>query len=131
MIDKLLSLFASSGIFYLTPGMITMWAIGLVLIYLAISKNYEPLLLLPIGFGIILANLPLADLMKPHEGLLWRFYHYGIQWEIVSPLIFLGLPVGATMNAESFLTFRVIFIFFWVCSLLWSVPRPGCCWRKR
>jgi oxaloacetate decarboxylase beta subunit len=49
------------------------------------------LLLLPIGFGILVANLPLANLMNPGEGLLWRFYHYGIQWEIIPPLIFLGL----------------------------------------
>ena len=91
MIEKTLSFFSSSGFFYLTPGMLVMWIIGLVLIYLAIAKKYEPLLLLPIGFGIILANLPLADLMKPGEGLVWRFYHYGIQWEVVPPLIFLGL----------------------------------------
>jgi len=58
---------------------------------LAITKDYEPLLLLPIGFGILVANLPLTGLMTPHEGLVWRFYHYGIQWEIVPPLIFLGL----------------------------------------
>ena len=81
----------TSGFFHLEWNMLVMWLIGFVLIYLAIAKNYEPLLLLPIGFGIILANLPLADLMKPHEGLLWRFYHYGIQWEIIPPLIFLGL----------------------------------------
>ncbi len=91
MTTKLLSLFKTSGVFYLTPEMLVMWAVGFILIYLAIGKDYEPLLLLPIGFGIILANLPLADLMKPHEGLLWRFYHYGIQWEIIPPLIFLGL----------------------------------------
>lgn len=91
MIEKLFSLFMTSGFFHLTPGMLVMWAIGFGLIYLAIAKNYEPLLLLPIGLGIVLANLPLADLMKPQEGLLWKFYHYGIQWEIIPPLIFLGL----------------------------------------
>ena len=91
MIEKALSFFLHSGFFYLTPGMLAMWIIGLVLIYFAIVKEYEPLLLLPIGFGILLANLPLADLMKPGEGLIWRFYHYGIQWEVVPPLIFLGL----------------------------------------
>ena len=88
---NLLSLFETSGFFYLTPGMVIMWAIGLTLIYLAISKQYEPLLLLPIGFGILVANLPLVDLMKPHEGLIWRFYHYGLQWEVLPPLIFLGI----------------------------------------
>ena len=91
MAEKLFSLFKTSGIFYLTPGMLVMWVIAFTLIYLAIAKDYEPLLLLPIGFGIILANLPLAGLMDPHEGLLWKFYHYGIQWEVIPPLIFLGL----------------------------------------
>ncbi|QTA78882.1 Oxaloacetate decarboxylase, beta chain [Desulfonema limicola] len=91
MIERLLSISHTTGIFYITPGILIMWAIGLGLIYLAVSKEYEPLLLLPIGFGIILANLPLADLMKPEEGLLWKFYHFGIQWEIIPPLIFLGL----------------------------------------
>jgi len=85
------TIFQSSGYLHITPGLIVMWVIGLVLIYLAISKQYEPLLLLPIGFGIILANLPLTDLMQEGEGLIWRFYHYGIQWEIIPPLIFLGL----------------------------------------
>ncbi len=89
--DSLILLFKTSGIFHLTPGMLIMWCVGFGLIYLAIAKDYEPLLLLPIGFGILLANLPLADLMRPGHGLLWRFYHYGIQWEIVPPLIFLGL----------------------------------------
>ncbi len=89
--DSMLSVFKTSGIFSVTPGMLIMWAIGLTLIGLAIKKEYEPLLLLPIGFGILLANLPMTDLMKPEEGLLWRFYHFGIQWEIVPPLIFLGL----------------------------------------
>ena len=88
---SLLSLFKTAGFIYLTPGMMVMWGIAFILIYLAIAKDYEPLLLLPIGFGILLANLPLAGLMEPHEGLLWRFYHYGIQWEIIPPLIFLGL----------------------------------------
>jgi carboxybiotin decarboxylase len=91
MTEKLILLFQTSGFFSVTPGMVIMWIIGLVLVYLAIAKKYEPLLLLPIGFGIILANLPLTGLMHPGEGLLWRFYHYGIQWEIIPPLIFLGL----------------------------------------
>ena len=79
------------GIFALTPGLPVMWLIGLALIYLAVTKRYEPLLLLPIGFGILLANLPLTGLMDPGDGLLWRFYHHGIEWRIIPPLIFLGL----------------------------------------
>jgi carboxybiotin decarboxylase len=89
--DGLFSLFKTTGLFYLTPGTLVMWLIGFALIYLAVSKQYEPLLLLPIGFGILVSNLPLADLMKPHEGLIWRFYHYGVQWEVIPPLIFLGI----------------------------------------
>jgi oxaloacetate decarboxylase beta subunit len=89
--DTVLAIFTSSGFFHLSWQMPVMWLIGFTLIYLAITRQYEPLLLLPIGFGILLANLPLAGLMVPGEGLLWRFYHYGIQWEIIPPLIFLGL----------------------------------------
>jgi len=79
------------GFLSLTPGMVVMWGVGLTLIYLAINREYEPLLLLPIGFGIMVANLPLTGLMAPSEGLLWRFYHYGVEWEVAPPLIFLGL----------------------------------------
>ena len=75
----------------MTPGMGVMWLISVTLMYLAIHKKYEPLLLLPIGFGILIANLPLTNLMDPGEGLIWRFYHYGIEWEIIPPVIFLGL----------------------------------------
>ena len=79
------------GVFAVTPQLLVMWLIGLALIYLAVTKQYEPLLLLPIGFGILLANLPLTGLMDPGDGLLWRFYHHGIEWRIIPPLIFLGL----------------------------------------
>ena len=79
------------GVLAVTPGMVVMWAIGLTLIHLAIHRQYEPLLLLPIGFGILIANLPLTGLMTPGEGLIWRFYHYGVEWEVIPPLIFLGL----------------------------------------
>jgi oxaloacetate decarboxylase beta subunit len=86
-----MAIFEHMGIFAVTVGTAVMWLISLILIYLAISKKYEPLLLLPIGFGILIANLPLAQLMAPGEGLIWRFYHYGIEWEVIPPLIFLGL----------------------------------------
>ncbi len=79
------------GVLAVTPGMVVMWLISLTLLFLAISKKFEPLLLLPIGFGILIANLPLTGLMEPGAGLIWRFYHYGIEWEVIPPLIFLGL----------------------------------------
>jgi oxaloacetate decarboxylase beta subunit len=86
-----MAIFEHMGIFAMTPGMGVMWLISVTLMYLAIHKKYEPLLLLPIGFGILIANLPLTNLMDPGEGLVWRFYHYGIEWEVIPPLIFLGL----------------------------------------
>ena len=91
MIETIIYMFESCGIVHLTPKMIIMWFLGMSLIYLAIKKKYEPLLLLPIGFGILVANLPMTNLMNPEDGLLWKFYHYGIQWEIIPPLIFLGI----------------------------------------
>jgi oxaloacetate decarboxylase beta subunit len=60
------------------------------LLYLGISKGYEPLLLLPIGFGAILVNIPLAGLMDEH-GILRYFYENGILTEIFPVLIFLGI----------------------------------------
>lgn len=91
--DNLFELINMSGFMYMTPKMLVMWIIAGILIYLAIAKKFEPLLLLPIGFGILLANLPLTGLMEPGEGLIWRFYQHGLQWQIIPPLIFLG--VGA------------------------------------
>ena len=69
-----MAFFENMGVWALSPGMVFMWVVGLILIYFAIARQYEPLLLLPIGFGIIVANMPLAHLMAPGEGLIWRFY---------------------------------------------------------
>ena len=60
--DNLYSLWASSGLAQLQGGQIVMIAVGLLLLYLASVKNFEPLLLIPIGFGGILANIPAAGL---------------------------------------------------------------------
>ncbi len=60
--DKLLDLWLASGIYNISFGQLTMMIIGMVLLYLAIRKNFEPLLLVPIGFGGILANIPEAGL---------------------------------------------------------------------
>jgi oxaloacetate decarboxylase beta subunit len=72
-----------------------MWLIGLFFIYLAVAKEYEPLLLLPIGFGIFIVNFPLTPLMGFDEDgkrqLFNIFYHFGIEWEVIPCVIFLGL----------------------------------------
>ncbi len=73
-------------------GHIIMVVIALVLIYLAIVKDFEPLLLLPIGFGALLANIPLAGISGP-GGLQYYIYQVGIESGVFPLLIFLG--VGA------------------------------------
>lgn len=81
-----------TGVLNLQVKHVIMWLIGFLFIYLAIKKDYEPLLLLPIGFAIFAVNLPLTGLMeKDPQGLLYIFYHYGLEWEVIPPLIFLGL----------------------------------------
>lgn len=67
-----------------------MMGVGLVLIYLAIAKGYEPLLLLPIGFGSLLANIPQGGLASP-GGLLHLLRVYGIETEILPALLFVGI----------------------------------------
>ncbi|MDT0511913.1 MULTISPECIES: sodium ion-translocating decarboxylase subunit beta [unclassified Halomonas] len=60
--EKLLTLWYGSGVYNLTPGQAVMILVGMLLLYLAIAKKFEPLLLVPIGFGGILANIPEAGL---------------------------------------------------------------------
>ncbi len=79
------------GVVHLTFGHVVMWAVGLLFIWLAIAKEFEPLLLLPIGFGIFIVNFPLAPLMDTPHALLRVFYHYGLEWELIPCVIFLGL----------------------------------------
>jgi sodium ion-translocating decarboxylase beta subunit len=75
---------------HLTWRMVVMMVVGGVLIYLAIAKDYEPMLLLPIGFGAILTNLPLTGIAG-EQGLFGLFYRFGIQTEIFPLLLFIGL----------------------------------------
>jgi len=97
MASSFLAIFKASGFANLTLGQILMIAISLVLMYLAIVKDFEPLLLLPISFGMLLANLPLTGLTsapsatEPFPGLLYFLRHYGVDTEIFPLLIFLGL----------------------------------------
>ncbi|WP_449241659.1 sodium ion-translocating decarboxylase subunit beta [Desulfoscipio gibsoniae] len=88
--EQLAEIFNGVGVTQLTPGNVAMWLIAFVLFYLAIKKGVEPLLLLPIGFGVFMANFPLTGLLE-EGGLFYIFYHYGIETELIPPLIFLGL----------------------------------------
>ncbi len=78
------------GISSLTPGHVLMLAVGCALLYLGIARGLEPLLLVPIGFGAILVNLPRSGLMEP-GGVLRVIYDAGITTELFPILIFLGI----------------------------------------
>lgn len=92
-------LISQAGLLSLSWQNILMFIIGGTLICLAVKKNFEPLLLIPIGFGAILANIPLADLHASssfkgdHVPLLQLIYNAGIKTELLPPIIFMG--VGA------------------------------------
>ena len=95
-----------TGFAGLTWGSVVMLVIGGALIYLGIAKKMEPLLLVPIGFGVILVNLPFGGLMESvvngnvvnsyaiggePAGVLARIFRYGLVWELIPVFIFLGL----------------------------------------
>ncbi len=83
-------LLLKTGIVHLTVGHVVMWLIGVFFIFLAIKKDFEPLLLVPIGFSIFLVNMPIAPLTGPGE-LINLFFKYGLETEIIPCLIFLGI----------------------------------------
>ncbi|MGM0652558.1 MAG: sodium ion-translocating decarboxylase subunit beta [Bacillota bacterium] len=97
MLDMLRDFIQQTGYYNLQAGDIIMIAVACILLYLGIVKKYEPLLLVPISFGILLVNLPLGGLMIPETseeigGLLY-YLSLGLELGIYPPLIFLG--VGA------------------------------------
>jgi oxaloacetate decarboxylase beta subunit len=94
-INTIVDLSVSSGFagFFAEGGWryLIMIAISFILIYLAIAKGFEPLLLLPIAFGMFLANLPVANLSAHVEGGLIYYLYQGVKMGIYPPLIFLGI----------------------------------------
>ncbi|OQB49737.1 MAG: Oxaloacetate decarboxylase beta chain [bacterium ADurb.Bin157] len=90
--ESLGKLWQSTGLYNFELGQVIMIIVGLVLLYLAISKEFEPLLLLPIGFGGILSNIPVANIAGP-DGFLGMIYGFGIETGLFPILIFMG--VGA------------------------------------
>jgi len=90
--DQLLHLWHNTGLYQMTAGQGFMIMIGMLLLYLAINKNFEPLLLVPIGFGGVLANIPGAGLAEA-GGVLHMFYTVGIESGAFPLIIFMG--VGA------------------------------------
>lgn len=93
MIDSFIELFYQSGFAHLDWKHLVMFIIAGIFIYLAITREYEPLLLIPIGFGIFIANLPLANLGSYGHGVVALIYKHGIKTEFLPPIIFLGVGV--------------------------------------
>jgi len=95
--DALAELFALTAFADVTWRMAVMWGVVIGLLYLAIAKNFEPLLLVPIAFGALLANLPTQGMVNlpegEHPGGLFYYIQQGIHLELFPPIIFMG--VGA------------------------------------
>ncbi|MEE1676350.1 sodium ion-translocating decarboxylase subunit beta [Agarivorans aestuarii] len=90
--EGITKLWSETGLANFEPAQLVMMAVGLLLLYLAIVRKFEPLLLLPIGFGAVLANIPNAG-FNDEGGLLYYVYHVGIETGVFPLLIFMG--VGA------------------------------------
>lgn len=89
----------------MTPGHAAMLVIGSIFIYLGIARQYEPLLLIPIGFGIIFGNLPAAVGMQIsiyEEGSVLNYLYFGVLKGVYPPLIFLG--IGAMTDFSTMLS---------------------------
>jgi oxaloacetate decarboxylase beta subunit len=99
--NHLYELWMTTGFPYLQWQMVVMWGVVAVLLYLAIVKEFEPLLLVPISLGALISNLPIHDfIMQPpvgeESGGLFYYLNQGIKLQIYPPLIFLG--VGALVD---------------------------------
>ena len=102
---KATQLYETTGFAGLELGNFVMIIVGLIFIYLAIAKNYEPLLLIPIGFGVVVGNIPLTESMPLSvydEGSGLRYLYFGVEKGVYPPLIFLG--IGAMTDFSTMLS---------------------------
>ena len=77
--ETLIKIVSVTGLSVIRQEDLVMLFVAGILIYLAIAKKFEPLLLLPIGFGCMLANLPLSHLTSVDEGGLFYFFYFGVK----------------------------------------------------
>lgn len=92
--EHLLHFYSNTGFSNFTWGHGIMIAIGLFFIYLAIAKEWEPMLLIPIGFGIIVGNIPFTEGFMVgiyEEGSVLNYLYFGVRYGVYPPLIFLGI----------------------------------------
>ena len=109
--------FIYEGLLSITPQQVVMYLVGALLIYLAIRKEYEPSLLLPMGFGAILVNLPLSGVINQTmagigevNGVIEWLYNVGIEASEAMPiLLFIG--IGAMIDFGPLLSQPVMFLF--------------------
>jgi oxaloacetate decarboxylase beta subunit len=109
--------FLLEGILAITPAQLIMYAIGILLIYLAISKELEPVLLLPMGFGCILVNLPLSGALNQvlpgigeTSGIIQWLFEVGIEASEAMPLL-LFIGIGAMIDFGPLLASPKMFLF--------------------
>ncbi|MGB0758644.1 MAG: sodium ion-translocating decarboxylase subunit beta [Rubripirellula sp.] len=103
--EILTDFFGTTGFVTLTWGNLIMILIGIVFIFLAITKDYEPLLLVPIGMGAIVGNIPVAADMGMSvydEGSVLSYLYFGVEYGVYPPLIFLG--IGAMTDFSTMLS---------------------------
>jgi sodium ion-translocating decarboxylase, beta subunit len=100
--EWLIGFFEASGIAHLAWGNLLMIVVGCVFVYLAITRGFEPLLLVPIGFGIILGNMPFEPGMGQgvyDQGSVLNYIYFGVITGIFPPLIFLGIGAMTDFSA--------------------------------
>jgi len=139
MTELLIEFLKSTGYYNLNVNDIIMIVIACILLYLGIAKKYEPLLLVPIAFGVLLVNLPLGDLMDPgaggNVGGLLYYLSLGLELGIYPPLIFLGVgamtdfgplianPITLLLGAAA--QFGIFLTFMGAMYLGFSAPEAG------
>jgi len=102
LIDHLAQFFTYTAFANFTIGHVVMIIIGLVFIYLAIAKDYEPMLLVPIGFGMLVGNVPFYPGLKIgvyESGSVMNYLYFGVLNGIYPPLIFLGIGAMTDFSA--------------------------------
>ncbi len=139
MLDMLFEFIQSTGFYHIQYPEIIMITIACILLYLGIVKKYEPLLLVPISFGILLVNLPLGNLMQAETGQelggLLYYLSLGLELGIYPPLIFLGVgaltdfgplianPITLLLGAAA--QFGIFLTFLGAIFLGFSAPQAG------
>ena len=128
LLNSFKDLLFSDMINYFDPKMLIMWAIGGLLIFLAIKKEMEPTLLLPMGFGAILVNLPFSGAItqilengEEQEGALSVLFDAGIANELFPLILFIG--IGAMIDFGPLLSNPKLMIFG-------VLPNQRCCFNR-